>query len=50
MADKLTIFYPQRRNVSGCFEPTCRVCHPTVLDAKLETEATGKTDTFQLRT
>jgi hypothetical protein len=50
MAEKVTVYYPQRRKVSSCFEPTCPVCHPPVVDAKLETEATRKTDTFQLRT
>jgi hypothetical protein len=26
MADKITIFYPQRRNVDSCFDCICLVC------------------------
>jgi hypothetical protein len=33
MADKITIYYSQRRNVERCFGPICLVCHATKAEA-----------------
>jgi hypothetical protein len=38
MADRLTIFYPQRRNPDGCFESICLTCFAKIATAKTEQE------------
>jgi hypothetical protein len=36
MADKITIYFPQRRNVDRCFGPICLVCLAATETAKAE--------------
>ncbi len=40
MADKITIYSPQRRNVDRCFGSICLVCHAAAQAAKAEAART----------
>jgi hypothetical protein len=38
MADKLLVFYPQRRSKNGCFDYICLSCFATIATARTEPE------------